>query len=130
MANPRVGFIVCLGALSGCFGICLVMLQGWALPPQPRPSSSSLISPSTLPKIEKRIKDIPINPPGETRQRIDPGILHRYTFTLAAGQFLDAVVEQEGVDVTVQPSEPSRQLPVIDSRLDRQRPEEIHLYAR
>jgi len=131
MANPKAGFIVCLGALSGCFGIGLFMLQSWTLPPQSRSSSSPLISPRVLPKIEKRIKDVPINPPLETRQRIGPGVLHRYSFTLAAGQFLDVVVEQEGVDVTILPLEPSgRKLPMIDSRVADRGPEEIHLFAR
>lgn len=129
MANPQTGLIVCLGFLGGCFGISLLMLHGWSPPPQAG-SNSPPHSSGAPPKQEKRVTDVPFNPSKKTRQQIDRETVHRYSFVLASGQFLDAAVEQEGVDVTVLISEPSgRKLPPIDSRLEDRGAEEIHLFA-
>lgn len=130
MANPRARLIVCLGLLGGCFGISLMMLHGWSLPPQ---AESNFPSPSsgTPLKQEKKVTYMAINTAKETRRRIDGDTLHRYRLVLAAGQFLDAVVEQEGIDVTVLISEPDgRKLPRIDSRSGDRGGEDIHLFAR
>jgi tetratricopeptide (TPR) repeat protein len=62
--------------------------------PSPTPSSPAL-------------KEMGRVSPGETRrQSLDGGEAHAYRVTLARGQYLRAVVEQDGVDVTVSFFEP------------------------
>ncbi|HKI06066.1 MAG TPA: CHAT domain-containing protein [Thermoanaerobaculia bacterium] len=129
MANSKTRLIISLIFLGGCLGLSLLILQGWTRPLRLRPTRPVPASSSAITKSEKPIRDVPVPPSREIRQRIDRESVHRYTLVLAKGQFLDAVVEQEGVDLTVTISGPGRKLHTIDSRWDDRGPEEIRLFA-
>ncbi len=127
MANSKTWLIISLIFLGGCLGLGLFLLQSGS---RSKASPPSPISSSTIKEREKPIKDISARLT-RNRQRIDPEFVHRYTFDLTAGQFLEAEVAQEGVDVVVTISEPGgRKLPPIDGRSGDRGPEAIRLLAR
>lgn len=93
----------------------------------------------SLPKVPPRphmlIQDVALGSHRSATERLTPGRVHRYTFTLKAGQLLHAEVEQDvveyhSIDLAVQLYSPSgRKLFEIDSPTLSSGPEEIFLLA-
>jgi CHAT domain-containing protein/Tfp pilus assembly protein PilF len=96
--------------LSLSFFLALGPASLFAQPQQPDPANTPLLSP-----VERALKG------GETNS---------YRVTLKTGQFLNAVVEQKGIDVVVSVSGPDgKQITESDSPNDRWGPEPILLIA-
>ncbi len=111
-----VGMLLGQGMLAACGG------ERTAANPSPSPPSST---PPPIPL------SLGASPPGRPLvERLASGNRRRYEILLEAGQYLDLVVQQRGVDVGVRVFDPEgRPLLWVDSPNGRQGPEEVRLVA-
>lgn len=128
MTRQRKRLVTCLALLATSYVAATNLLQENSISPW---GSSSLPAQQLANQKgpDRLLREFTLSPKAEQGRLLEKNVVHRYGISLKAGQFLSAIVEQDGVDLSVYLGSPRGKLFVIDSPTGDKGREEVFLLA-